>query len=263
MTLFYILGAVVLVAIGVVGFLFYLLQKEEVKPQDPKVVPISNPQAFLKPEMAPPSIIEMEYKKRAEDLEEELRQISDRSLAQAKEAMAMIEKLTRENDELKTQKQSSGSLEQEQLATAQKEVDQLRTNNASLQNQLETTETRLKQIEEEIVAIRHKSDVDLAQALASVEQFKSEREAFLSNREQEAVTVQSLNRNIEELKSLNGQIRSELEMAQSDNTRLLETNKQLTDKIDMLEIELVKNRAQASGLERICENYKAQLEGRT
>ena len=48
---------------------------------------------------------------------------------------------------------------------------------------------------------------------------------------------------------------------QKSNQEFKVLNVSLTEKNDMMQYEMIKYRAQASGLERICANYKEQLEG--
>ena len=224
MSLFYVLGAVVLIALGVVGFLFYLLNKES--DQDLKVVPITSPEGLLKP--VTPSMQEQEYKAKVENLEEELRAISEKGVAQAQEAMTMIEKLSKENETLKNFKSQEAAIQNEDLALAQKQAEQLHQDNGLLQAQLVSSQEKVRQLQEEAVAIRQRMEDELASGKETIEQFKKEREEALA-----------LARETQEVKAQNAALQEEIKALQLANQKL---------------------RAQASGLEKICENYKMQLE---
>ena len=200
MVLFYVLGFVVLVALGVVGFLFYLLNKESAKENEVKVVPISSFQDTMRSEA--PSIIEVEYQKRASELEEELKIISERSIAQGKEALVMIDQLTKENEELKRGKDKVQS-QAEQLLAAEKQADLMRQDNYLVQTQLDSAYVKVEELQQEIIVVRQRMEDDLAKANQSIEQIKSEREAILSNRESSTQASQGLARERDELKIQN------------------------------------------------------------
>lgn len=267
MTLFYVLGIVVFIAAGVVGFLFYLLNKESAKEEEVKIAPLVNPGTLHKSAAVPttPSFAEEEYKKKVEGLEEELRAISEKGVAQAQEAMDMVDRLTKENEALKAENQAAKQqpVSNEELAAAQRQAGQLRQDNDLLQTQLESAQVKLRQLQDEGVAMRKHMEDELRNANETVEQFKREREVFLASRESSTQSTQSMAREVEELRAQNATLREEAAHLQQANQKLKELNAGLMEKAQMLQYELVKNRAQASGLEKICENYKMQLAQRT
>ena len=251
MILYAIMGVVVLAAFGVVGFLFYFLQKEA-KQSEVKIVPIINPQDILAP--AGPSPQEEEYKRRVEGLEEELRAISDKGVAQAQEAIAMIETLTKENEKLKSVISDNSRRDEDyavQFSLIQQEGEQLRKDNVALQSELDASKSSLQQLQDEIVVIRKQTGEELSSVQTTIEQFKVKNAQV----EQEAKELQVL-------KTDNEQFRRQIEDLQLTNEKLKELNGHLIEKGQMLQYELTKHRAQASGLEKICENYKMQLEKR-
>ena len=76
----------------------------------------------------------------------------------------------------------------------------------------------------------------------------------LSNRLEGAITT------IEGLKGTNKDLKLSNQALQEDFKRTEELNVQLLEKERIMQYELVKNRAQALGLERICEDFKRQIE---
>ena len=253
MVLFYLLGAIVCIAIGVVAFLFYLLNKESAKEGEVKVVPISSPEEIFKPGV---SAAEIEYKKKVEELENELTALSEKGLAQAQEAQNLIQKLTKENEMLKGEntKAKDG---QAQLAQAQQEVDQIRQDNHLMQTQLESSYEKVEHLQQEAIALRQRLDDETARTNAAIEQLKADRDAVLAKREE---SVGEINHELEELRVHNEALQQEAADLRLTNQKLKELNNTLMEKSQALQYELTKNRAQVSGLERICENYKLQLE---
>jgi chromosome segregation ATPase len=255
MTILYILGAAVCVAIAIVGYLFILLQKESAEPNS-KVVPVSNLQDVLKPAVLTPSTpstlpsIELEeYKHKVEALEEELRLISDKGVAQAQEAMNMIETLTKENEQLKGEGSNKVNDFNIQFETLKQESNNLRQENGILQGQLDSAHVSLQNLQEEIVVIRREAGEEISKARAALEEFKNEKEKSAEDMQL-----------FESLKVDNVNLRQQMEGLEIANQKLKELNATLIEQNQTLQYELTKNRAQASGLEKICENYRVQLE---
>lgn len=248
MELFLIFGCIGVLAVGVAGFLFYLLSKETAKDQEVKVVPIANPQEILS---ADQSVKEDEFKHKIDELQEELQIISMKGTAQVQEANALAEQLSKENELLKLEHGKKEQQLQEQLTLAKEQTDQLQRANSSLQTQLEASEVRLRQVQDEGIALRNQMDDELAQSEAVIAEYKRTSPK----------TEESL-KEIEELKSQIESLRQEVQDARMTTQKLKEFNQHLIEKADTLQYELVKHRAQASGLERICENYRMQLEKR-
>lgn len=246
MVMFYVLGFVVCIAIAVVGFLFYLLGKETKHPSEELVVPIINSQEFLRPTLDLDLVDK--HKKRVEELEEELRAISEKGVAQAQEAMLMVESLTKENQSLKDERFAKEGSQRNELSQALEHAEKLRLENDSIQTRLESSEARFTQMQEEIVLIRKQTGEELEQSRAVIEQFKA-TQASASTQSQELL----------ELRIENEKLRSEAESLRSEDQKLKDLNAQLLEKSQSLQYEITKNRAQVSGLERICENYKSQL----
>lgn len=306
MALFYVLGAVVLIAVGVVGFLFYLLSKESGREQDTKAVPIANPQEFLKAES---SLQEKEYKRRVEELEAELRSISEKGVSQAQQAMTMVDQLTKENDELKAERFKQTQEKAQELISLQQQTEQLGRDNSELQVQLESSQAKIASLQEEAAVIRKTMAEDLARAQENVEQLQQAKTGQITEQtlalEAAKSQIEVLRREFEELERANRELkeynvaltvkceaqqaaaavseakssesndqalaldaaknetetlRREMEEMESFNKELKETITALTQTNQALQDDVLKYRAQASGLERICENYQTQLQ---
>lgn len=289
MVLFIILGAVVLITLTVLGFLFYMLEREGQNKDEAKAVPLTDlsqlkqeyPSRMLEPEKSKMASIDLKvgppfepkvslpvqdvrspleddvYKKRAKELEDELRAISHKADNQSGEARQMIESLTKENELLKKQK---ADLEQakQKLMELQTEASGLKTDNASLQVQLESANIKVRFLEEEIASFKMQMGEEISKANATVTQLNREKEELLSA--PKPSQEEALRQELESLKTEQEQLKQKYEDMDRTYQKLRELNVRLEEKNDLLQYELIKARAQSSGLERVSFNYKTQLE---
>ncbi len=216
MIFYLIMGGVVLIALSVVGFLFFMLNKEGQKPHD-NVVPYVP--------MIQPAFEEDVYKKRIGDLEGELQAISQKAADQERQAGVLMEHLRQENESLKSAQARVPALE-EKLVEIQGQAGDLQGANSILQNQLDSAEGKVRLLETELVAFKKQMGDELAASNATVARLKLEQES----------------------------------VAKDPDASLKETNAQLLEQVTSLEYEITKMRAQSSGLVRINENYKEQIE---
>ncbi len=254
----YLLIGIVVAAGGVVGFLFYLFNKEASKPIEQKVDPVSMVQDKLVVNPGP-SAAELEYQRRVDELEEELQEISNKGTMQANEAMALIDKLTKENQDLKIASLQSDNSDQD-LVEAQKQTDQLKQDNFLLSNQLEQAHLKVGELEQEAIAIRNQMDDDLKAAHQTIEDLKAEKESIVLNRESSSQSVQSISRELEEARIRLEELQTEVVSLRETNDKLRVSNENMFNQTQMFQQELLRQRAQVSGLERICENYRIQVE---
>jgi DNA repair exonuclease SbcCD ATPase subunit len=275
MALLIILGVVVVTTFGVLVFLFLMLDKEGKKKEE-NVVPLTD-LSQIKQELSDVSQVavplatpvtlpvqasqyvagEDVYKKRAQELEEELLGISKKAEAQSVEAQQMIEDLTKENESLKIQ-QANLIQAKEKLSALQTETDLLHTENSSLQGQLESTQVKLRFLEEEMTAVKLQMGDEITRANATVSELKLENESLVSSSKKGEEDV--LKQELEALKTEQMQLKQSFSELEETNKKLREANVDLAGKVDALQYELVKARAQTTGLERIGFNYKNQLE---
>ncbi len=289
MVLFIILGIVLFMTFTVIGVLFYLLRKEgqkkdEEKPvslmdlaqikkemsvgllepqkpkfpaNDPKIIPPYEPKVSLPTQEVQSPLGDDPYKKRVQDLEEELRTISQKATSQSDEAKQMIETLTKENESLKSQK---ANLEQAQqkLIELQNEASGLKTENTGLQVQLESANAKVRFLEEEMATVKIQVGEEVSKANAMVTELNREKEMLLSAGK--ADPDESLRRELEPLKSEQMQLKQKCEDLERTCQSLRELNAHLTEKNDSLHYEMIKARAQSSGMERVSFNYKNQVE---
>ncbi len=248
--LFMIMGMLVLIALSVIGFLFYLLNKEG-KKETVDELPIVNLTDFKSNIPPQPSVAEQAYQKRSLELEEELHQVSDKAVAQAQEALTMIDQLKRYNEEIEAQKQAIVAEYETKVADAGNHLTQLRGENNSLQVQLENSRVKLTTLEDELVAIKNQMAIEINRANTQLEQITKEKE--------EAIT-EGVNFQIAAMKADHEVLLQANLDLQETNQKLKELNSSLIEKNDILQYEMIKNRAQASGLERMCQNYKVQIE---
>lgn len=268
MILYVIMGAVVLIAAGIVGLLFYLLKKEEAK-EEKEATPVLDLNEFKKaaavssvelPELVqatplPPepqvSLAEESYRKRVVELEEELHQISDKAVSQAQEALTMIDQLKKQNEELEEQKRLISEESTLKVDEASAHLTQLRQDNSSLQTRLESSNVKIVALEDEVVFIKKQMEIELKRANDQIEAIALEKK--------EAVT-EAVNFQIAALKTEYEQLQKVHVDLQEANQQLKKINASLIEKDAQMQYELTKNRAQVSGLERACASYKLQVE---
>lgn len=258
MIIFYgLLIGIVLIAMGIVGFLFYLFNKETNKPTEQKVEPI----AIINDNLmnVGPTENELNYRKRVEELESELKEISDKGTMQASDAIALIDQLTKENQSLKMKNFETGDNDAKFLEV-QQQADQLRQDSFVLSNQLELAHTKVSELEQEAMLIKQAMEADLQHAATTIETLKAEKEAIILNRESSSQSTQSLTRDIDELRTQAVNYQSEIAILRETNDQLKASSESMFQQTQMFQQELLCQRAQISGLERICENYRLQVE---
>lgn len=274
MVLFIVLGVVVLITIAVLGALFFLLSKEGQKddekavpiteinqlkkelsfgllePQklntfkdDPKIIPPFEPKVTLPIQNTQSALEDNKFKMRAQELENELRTISQKAESQSDEAKQLIESLTKENETLKSQ-QANLEQAQQKLAELEGETVSLKTDNINLQSQLESTNGQVRLLEEQMAAVKIQMGEEISHANATVSELTREKEALLAA--PKPVTDDELRKELETLKSEQIQLNKKYEDLEKENQEL--------------KYEMIKARAQSSGLERVSLNYKNQLE---
>ena len=291
MFLFIVLGVVVLMTLGVLGALFYMLAQEGKTKIEEKVVPLTD-LAQLKKELSnqlfepnqdkviekdnevipvyeskiqvpvqeePPqaSPEDIAYKKRAQLLEDELLAISKKADGQSEEARQLIINLTRENESLKSEKALLEETQQK-LTQLESQADGLKAENGSLQSQLETTNAKVVLLEEQMTSVKMQMGEEIARANETVTELTREKEALLST--PKPVEDETLSQELAALKIEKAQLNQRCDDIEKDLQGLKGNNQELIAKCETLEYELIKAKAQSSGLERIGFNYKNQLE---
>lgn len=258
MILYYVLGGVVLVAVALVGLLFYFLNKESSSPSEIAIVPITNPQDVIggathldAEDRFKQRVDELDvekYKKRIEEVEEELRLVSEKGVEQAQANMTLIDTLTKENQELRESNSSVDRSQSAQLADTEEKLRKSYEDNDFLKAKIEEVSAKNSQFAEEMVRFRQAGEEELARVQAMVDQMKSTQASSMN------VSLE-----LNGLKDLNEQLKREIETLRANDEMLKESNRDLTQKNQTLQYELTRNRAQVSGMEKICENYKSQL----
>ena len=297
MVFFIILGAVVLITFIVLGILFYTLSKEGQKKDEDKAVPLTdlnqlkkelssgllepqNPQvpkeeseiipAFVPKVLLPvqevqSSADEDSYKKRVQEIENELRTVKQKSEEQADVAREMILTLTKENQSLKNQ-QAEGEGVRQKLTELEAEVTILKAENVSLKIQLESTnatvteapkpEPQKPESDEALLALKQKCE-DLEYALIKARaqssglervsfNYKNQLEDFLKKVSAAQVTNDHLSQVKNRLEGMVEQVKSQ--------------NEELVKKDHLAQFELEKNHSRLVSLEREYESLKARVQ---
>ena len=283
-------GIVLLITVSVLGFLFFLLNQEGQKKEEEKIVPLTDLDQLrkefslgaselkakglvaeresvfpLQPQAVPASPVAAQslagatdaYKKRAEELEEELKTIAQKARGQSDEAKQMIETLTMENAQFKKQKIELDLL-QVRLGDLEAESSSLKTENVNLQQQLDLSNTKVQQLEHEMMAVKLQMGDEISRANEVVVSLTRQKEELALVKQ--ADPDQALRLEFEALKTEQAELMQKYEDLHRTYQKLHELNAHLIEKNDLMQYELIKARAQSSGLERINLNYKNQLE---
>ena len=210
MILFIVLGIIVLMTFGVLGALFFMLAKEGQSKEEEKVVPLTDLAQIKKelsdqlfepnenkvvekdneiipvyetkiqepvPEQPPqPSPEDIAYKKRAQQLEDELLAISKMANGQSDEARQLIVNLTKENESLKGEKAALEEAQQK-LTALEQAAENLKTENVSLQFQLESTSAKVQLLEDQMTAVKLQMGEEISRANATVAEITREKES--------------------------------------------------------------------------------------
>lgn len=210
MGLLIVLGVVVTLAAIVIGVLFFMLSQEGKKVEEKavpvtdiqelnkklssklfeqnenkviekgsEVIPVFSPKVGLPVQEVQISPEDEAYKKKALELEGELRAISQKADGQSEEAKQMIKALMLENDSLKS-RQAELEEAQQKLDEIQKEASQLKFDNMGLQSQLETANAKVHLLEEEMASFKFQMTEEISRANQTVAQLREEKEQLMS-----------------------------------------------------------------------------------
>jgi chromosome segregation ATPase len=193
------------------------------------------------------------------------KQAEIKELAQKNEQLEQkLEALTSENQKIKESQLEKVKFLEEQLAIIQKEKERLLPNRQLLDGLKEKGELFEKryaenkiQQEELRTFIRtlesEKKELMQSQKLGAD---KSELDALSHRLESSIAAIEALKGENKDLQRFNQDLKNDFEKTQEYNTHLIEKEK-------LMEYELSKNRAQTLGLEKICEDFKVQIESLT
>jgi predicted nucleic acid-binding Zn-ribbon protein len=148
----------------------------------------------------------------------------------------MIATLTQENEALKSQK-AQWEAAQQRLTKLQDDTSNLKTENAGLQIKLDSAQSELKVLEEQLSAFKIQMGQEIVRANQAIETLKKENATLMAAPKIDP--DEGLRREFEALKAEYAELKKKCEAQQ---------------------YELIKARAQTSGLERVNFNYKNQLE---
>ena len=109
-----------------------------------------------------------------------------------------------------------------------------------------------------MTAVKLQMGEEISRANSAVSELNRQKEASLSAPKSEV--DETLRHELESVRAEQFQLRQKYEDSEKAQQKLRETNAHLTQEIDALQYELVKAKAQTSGLERVSFNYKNQLE---
>ncbi|MBL8012631.1 MAG: hypothetical protein JNN05_02160 [Candidatus Omnitrophica bacterium] len=244
-------------------------------------------------------------------LEAQLAMISQKAIEQAEEAVSVIERLMKENEQLKMNQSAVSGLMNAQDAASFLEMKE---RNVLLENQLDLSVSKASQLEMQLTLTKKELGQQLLEANSIIARLKMETES------QERISQDALYRTSQELETLRQttlkqandtqealikikeenlllkdakklldakmsvmeddfknkleeakeimaslaaekeELSSQIDYLEKDVSKYRDLNTTLIDKAKILQYELNRHRAQASGLEKVCENFKIQME---
>jgi hypothetical protein len=260
--------------------------------EERNAVPISSPEeiAALKSTFSPAAAQQIQTKPQTSDRGNERHGGSEMESARhANESLEKVEKMQMENIELRKQlaeqqarfvqleqtmivmktdhdkTKDSGSQkikelekqivdlqrEKERLLTARELLDELKSKNEVLKKQYDEHKIQQAQMQAIIHRLEEEKNDLLKMQRTGID--RSELEA-MSNRLAGSISA------IEMLKSENKELKLAYQNLEETFNTIERFNTHLLEKEKIMQYELIKNRAQALGLEKICENFKIQIE---
>ncbi len=169
-------------------------------------------------------------KNKARAAESELASIREAAAIQAKGAIDLIESLKKEIETLKNNTAGAETFKT-QLDTVKSQLGQCQAENKSLNEKVEQDGVRIKQLLDATTMLKGDYERQIDELVKTIENFRSENEALKTNKIQDG-----------------------------ESARLKELNEQLVQREKDAQYELAKSRAQAIGLGKICEDFKAKFE---
>jgi len=279
--------------IGIAAFLFVIgimFILKGIPSEEEKAVPISNPSEIRKlkesivssetkePEVAlPPEATKAERSQGDQFMEEnhQLRKEVLQEKGRYEQLEQRMEALKKEYDQAKEQKgeiirtlkeeNTKFKTEKEQLSSNDGLLDELKTKTELLEKQYAESQKQQEEMKAMIEQLKTEKDDLLAQTklkedrvaqqlkAQKTEASKAEFET-LSNKLIESIAA------IEELKRENKDLQQSTWDLRDEFKKTEELNAHLVKKEKMMQYELTKNRAQALGLEKICADFRTQIE---
>ena len=225
--------------------------------------------------------------KKIDGLESELRQVQEKSNQERVEAGALIEKLTLQNKTFEEGIQgitSKISILEQELINAQEEKDRQLQNAKELIDQLRREQQQLKEqgnnpedlrvLENEIARLKDESEGRLTVARQDVNRLENEvtrlQREIESNQQQRSALQYRIDENEQGVSNMTGddakprreQWLDEKQVMDKELSELRETIEFLRQKERLLSQELLRSQTQAMGLEKICQEFRKQIERR-
>lgn len=156
-------------------------------------------------------------------------------------------------------------LEEKKIASKQQEVlNRLNIENQNLVAQLKIQSESILHFKEMAATLKFDYEGRLKEAHQIIEQLKSQDQSWrLKQEKQESEQINQLTAIIDQLKKEKEQSNPSNLTLDQDYQKIKELNAQLLEKEKILQYELTKSKAQALGLERICEDFKIQIDEMT
>ena len=288
MIMFLVLAGIVLAAVAVTGRMFFVFKQEALLEQEKSAAPVRSLSSLMPAGAGeavavgsgaglPPPFLPAVDQEAVRLLKEEIASVQNKAAEEARHAIDAMADLRQENDLLREEKARQ---EQARLEHEAELSGHLKAENAAFKEQVDASRQELSRVMAEAEAMRSELETRLTRVQESAVQQGQERmdslrqEIELLRRDNEALkasqAVQS--ENISAHSFLNAEaveaLKEDLETMRQGRAALEARVEELEGVIHasgeqgkFLQYELVKSRAQVSGMERACENARHQFEG--
>jgi len=183
-------------------------------------------------------------------------------LAQKNEQLEQnLQMLKRENQQIKNSQLEKIKVLEGDIANIQREkerllpnhqlIDELKEKGETFEKRCAENKVQQEELRELVRILESEKDELMTSQKSGVDE--SEFQALSSRLENSIATIESLKGENRNLQQLNQDLKNDFEKTKEHNTHLIE-------KESIVEYELSKNRAQNVGLEKICEDFKVQIE---
>jgi len=225
--------------------------------EEAQVNPLTEENVQLKAQMEDQKNKVVQLEKTLEDLRKEYNQLKGQEKEDASSGHELLDELKTKKESLEKQYEESRN-QQVELEAA---INQLKTEKDDLSVQVKRREDQAAELQTELTSVKAASEGKLKAAQETINQFETQRPEVdkseldaLSNKLVEAIA------SIEGLKCENRNLQQLTLDLKANFKTTKELNAHLLEKEQMMQYELTKNRAQALGLEKICEDFRTRIE---
>ena len=145
--------------------------------------------------------------------------------------------------------------------TGEERLRQLQEEKKTILSQLESKNTAVESFKVDLQQAKAQSLLDIGEANKKIDMLQKQLERLQAQKNEESdLRLQSALANFEQIRKERDEWIKERSVCEASINRLKQFNDQLTEQEKILHYELTKSQAQIIGLEKVCEDFKGQIE---